>query len=123
MSCRTCLPQNVVLAAVDFETQSLRDTLEATDFAMNQRAVVSWIGVTMYVVREAINATLESVASFAPGTRIVVSFDQPPDVLDEKGRALSPMLAAPRRGSASRSSASSAVMRSSECSSTMASAA
>jgi O-methyltransferase involved in polyketide biosynthesis len=42
----------------------------------------------MYVVREAINATPESVASFAPGTRIVVSFDQPPDVLDDKGRAL-----------------------------------
>jgi O-methyltransferase involved in polyketide biosynthesis len=55
---------------------------------MNQRAVVSWIGVTMYLVREAINATLESVASLGPGTRIVVSFDQPPDVLDEKGRAL-----------------------------------
>jgi methyltransferase (TIGR00027 family) len=82
------LPQNVVFAAVDFETQSLRDALEATGLAVNQRAVVSWIGVTMYLVREAINATLESVASLAAGTRIVVSFDQPPDALDEKGRAL-----------------------------------
>ncbi len=82
------LPHNVVFAAVDFETQSLRDALKASGFALDQRAVVSWIGVTMYLAREAIDATLDSVASCAPGTGIVLTYDQPPNVLDEKGRAL-----------------------------------
>jgi methyltransferase (TIGR00027 family) len=82
------LPQNLVFAAVDFETQSLRDALQASGFALDQRAVVSWIGVTMYLARGAIDATLDTVASCGPGTRIVLTYDQPSDVLDEKGRAL-----------------------------------
>jgi methyltransferase (TIGR00027 family) len=82
------LPRNVVFAAVDFETQSLRDGLQASGFALDQPAVVSWIGVTMYLAREAIDATLDTLASCGPGTRIVLTYDQPPDVLDEKGRAL-----------------------------------
>jgi methyltransferase (TIGR00027 family) len=82
------LPRNVVFAAVDFETQSLRNALKASGFAFDRRAVVSWIGVTMYLARQAIDATLGTVASWAPGTRIVLTFDQPTDVLDEKGRAL-----------------------------------
>ncbi|HEY6378493.1 MAG TPA: SAM-dependent methyltransferase [Candidatus Dormibacteraeota bacterium] len=82
------LPRNVVFAAVDFEAQSLGDALKASGFALDQPAVVSWIGVTMYLAREAIDATLDAVASCAPGTRIVLTYDQPPDVLDEKGRAL-----------------------------------
>jgi methyltransferase (TIGR00027 family) len=82
------LPHNVVFAAVDFETQSLGDALQASGFALDQPAVVSWIGVTMYLAREAIDATLDTVASWGPGTRIVLTYDQPADVLDEKGRAL-----------------------------------
>jgi methyltransferase (TIGR00027 family) len=82
------LPHNIVFTAVDFETQSLRDALKASGFAFDQRAVVSWIGVTMYLAREAIDATIGTVAGCAPGTRFVLTFDQPPDVLDEKGRAL-----------------------------------
>ena len=81
-------PDNVMFVAVDFETQSLRDALKASGFASDQRAVVSWIGVTMYLAREAIGATLDTVAGCAPGTRIALTYDQPPYVLDEKARAL-----------------------------------
>lgn len=82
------LPHNVVFAAVDFETQSLLDALKASGFALDQRAVLSWIGVTMYLAREAIDATLASIVSCAPGTRIALTYDQPPDVLSDKARAL-----------------------------------
>jgi methyltransferase (TIGR00027 family) len=82
------LPHNVVFAAVDFETQSLADALVASGFALDQPAVVSWIGVTMYLARDSIDATLDAIARCAPGTRAVLSYDQPPDVLDEKGRGL-----------------------------------
>jgi methyltransferase (TIGR00027 family) len=82
------LPHNVVFTAVDFETQSLGDALKASGFALDQRAVVSWIGVTMYLARKAIDVTLDTIARCASGTRIVLTFDQPSEVLDEKGRAL-----------------------------------
>jgi methyltransferase (TIGR00027 family) len=82
------LHHNVVFAAVDFETQSLSDVLMAAGFSSDQRAVVSWTGVTMYLARPAIDATLDIVASWAAGTCVVLSYDQPPGVLDDKGRAL-----------------------------------
>jgi methyltransferase (TIGR00027 family) len=82
------VPRNVVFAAVDFERQSLQDGLHAGDFAFERPAVVSWIGVTMYLAHDAIVATLDTVAGCAPGTRIVLSIDQPPEVLDDDGRAL-----------------------------------
>jgi methyltransferase (TIGR00027 family) len=82
------LPRNVVFAAVDFETQSLGAALRASGFGFDKRAVVSLIGVTMYLASEAIHATLDTVASCAQGTRLVLTYDQPPDVLDKRGRAL-----------------------------------
>jgi methyltransferase (TIGR00027 family) len=82
------VPRNVVFAAVDFETNSLRDGLQAAGFAFGKPAVVSWIGVTMYLAHDAIAATLDTVAGCAPGTRIVLSIDQPREVLDDDGRAL-----------------------------------
>jgi methyltransferase (TIGR00027 family) len=82
------LPSNVVFAAVDFETQSLSDALVASGFAPDKPAVISWIGVTMYLAHESIVATLDTIARWAPRTRAVLSYDQPPDVLDEKGRGL-----------------------------------
>jgi methyltransferase (TIGR00027 family) len=82
------LPRNVVFAEVDFETQSLSDALVASGFALDQPAVISWIGVTMYLAHDSIVATLDTIARCAPGTRAVLSYDQPPDVLNEKGRGL-----------------------------------
>jgi methyltransferase (TIGR00027 family) len=82
------LPHNVVFVAVDFEAHPILDALTASGFASDRAAVVSWIGVTMYLARAAIDATLDSVASCAPGTRIVLTYDQPPDVLDDEDRAL-----------------------------------
>jgi O-methyltransferase involved in polyketide biosynthesis len=42
----------------------------------------------MYLLHDAIVATLDTVAGCAPGTRLVLSIDQPPEVLDDDGRAL-----------------------------------
>ena len=85
---RVPVPDNVIFAAVDFEVQSLGEGLAGAGFAFDQRAVVSWIGVTMYLVREAIDATLDVIHSCAAGTRIVLSYDQPAEVLDENDRMI-----------------------------------
>ncbi|MBV9281732.1 MAG: class I SAM-dependent methyltransferase [Chloroflexi bacterium] len=82
------LPDNAKFVAVDFERQSLREALEAAGFSFNQPAVVSWIGVSMYLVRDAIEATLNVAASGRPGTQLVLTYNPPPEVLSDSGRAL-----------------------------------
>jgi methyltransferase (TIGR00027 family) len=70
-------PANLAFAPVDFETQTLRDGLEAGGFDFDARAVFSWIGVTMYLTIGAIEATLSTVAACPPGTRIVLTYNPP----------------------------------------------
>jgi methyltransferase (TIGR00027 family) len=84
---QVAIPHNVVFAAVDFERQALGDGLIAAGVDFDRPAVVSWIGV-MCLARGAIDATLNTIAGCSPGTRLVLSYDQPPDAIDEKGRAL-----------------------------------
>jgi methyltransferase (TIGR00027 family) len=90
------LPPNLVLAPVDFEHQALREGLEAAGFDWNAPAVFSWIGVTMYLTMDAIRSTLETVAAGPAGTRIVLTYNQPPSVLQgmgiETSQALRPIL-------------------------------
>jgi methyltransferase (TIGR00027 family) len=70
-------PANLVFAPVDFETQTLREGLEAAGFDFGQPAVFSWIGVTMYLTLQAIEATLATVAACPAGSRIVLSYNLP----------------------------------------------
>ncbi|MGN6430832.1 MAG: class I SAM-dependent methyltransferase, partial [Gaiellaceae bacterium] len=82
------LPANLVFAAVDFETQTLRDGLLAAGFDFAAGAVFSWIGVTMYLTLAAIEATLETVAACPPGSRIVLTYNLPPSALDDQELAM-----------------------------------
>jgi methyltransferase (TIGR00027 family) len=70
-------PANLVFAPVDFETQTLRDGLEACGFDFGEVAVFSWIGVTMYLTLDAIEATLSTLAACRAGTRIVLTYNIP----------------------------------------------
>jgi len=71
-------PDSLVFAPVDFERQTLDDGLNAAGFQLAEPAVVSWMGVTMYLTHEAISATLDSVARFAGGSRLVMTYNRPP---------------------------------------------
>lgn len=76
-------PDNLIFTPVDFEHQTLRDGLGEAGFAFRDAALFSWIGVTMYLTMDAITATLATVARCAPGTQIVLSYNQPRDSLDD----------------------------------------
>jgi methyltransferase (TIGR00027 family) len=91
-------PPHLVFAGVDFEHQTLRDGLEAAGFDFSRPAVFSWIGVTMYLSLEAIEATLETVASCPPGTRLVMTYDRPTESLGELGRRTQTILKEITRG-------------------------
>ena len=74
-------PPGLVFAPVDFERQTLRQGLEQAGFSFEEQAVFSWLGVTMYLTLDAIHATLETMAQCRAGTRVVLTYNQPADVL------------------------------------------
>lgn len=68
-------PRNLVFIPVDFEHQKLIEALQEGGPAPASRAVVSWLGVTMYLTRDAIEDTLGVLASLAAGSRVVRAFE------------------------------------------------
>lgn len=71
------LPLNLAFVPVDFESASLQMGLEAASVEFTQPAFFSWLGVTMYLTDEAIDATLRFVAGFPSGSGLVLTFAQP----------------------------------------------
>jgi methyltransferase (TIGR00027 family) len=72
---------NLRFADIDFERESLRDGLIRHGVSMTEPAFFSWLGVTMYIQEEAINAVLGTIAGFPVQSEIVLTFTQPPDLL------------------------------------------
>jgi methyltransferase (TIGR00027 family) len=69
------IPATLRLVPVDFEAgDAWRERLQAAGFDAARPAVVASTGVSMYLTREAVMATLREVASLAPGTTFVMSF-------------------------------------------------
>lgn len=82
---RVPIPDNVVYVPVDFEYQRLGDALHdaAVDYA--RPTIVSWIGVTMYLTASAIDVTLDAVAELGDKSRLVLTYNQPPEALTGSG--------------------------------------
>jgi methyltransferase (TIGR00027 family) len=65
-------------AACDFERVTLADALRSTSFDVHQPSVWIWEGVTMYLHRAAVDATLETVAQLStPGSRLICTYLTP----------------------------------------------
>lgn len=75
-----------VFVPVDFETETLRSGLEIAGFDWSQPTLFTWLGVTMYLTVESIEATLRTVATCAPGSEIVFSYSVSDAFLDDLGR-------------------------------------
>ncbi|MFF8592355.1 class I SAM-dependent methyltransferase [Streptomyces sp. NPDC015220] len=100
---RTEVPPSAVFVPFDFEHQSPRSLtgrLVRAGFDPGRPALVSWLGVTMYLTREAIGRTLAVIGGFPPGTELVVEHLLPDELRDEAGQAYaeSVMAAAAERG-------------------------
>ncbi|HEX5007814.1 MAG TPA: SAM-dependent methyltransferase [Hyphomonadaceae bacterium] len=81
------VPANVSFVAIDFEHETLRDALARGGFDLQKPAVFAWLGVTVYLTREAILKTLKAVASLAEGTEIVFDYGEPRDALPAEVQA------------------------------------
>jgi methyltransferase (TIGR00027 family) len=73
----------VVEAPIDFETESLGDALGRAGFDSARPTFFIWEGVTQYLSREAVDATLGFVASCAPGCRLAFSYIVPEGLKSE----------------------------------------
>ncbi len=80
------VPEWLRLVPVDFEAESWRQRLEEAGFEPHQKAVVASTGVSMYLSAEANAETLHQIASFAPGSMLVMTFLLPAELLDSEDR-------------------------------------
>jgi len=72
------MPENAAFATIDFEHETLRDGLLRYQVSLDEPTFFSWLGVTMYLKKDAIDAVLRSVAAFQGGSEIVLTFAPPP---------------------------------------------
>jgi methyltransferase (TIGR00027 family) len=79
------VPPTVTFAPVDFETDHLADKLVHSGFDPALPALFGWLGVTLYLTRQAIADTLAIVGGFARGTEIVLDHMLPPHLRDAAG--------------------------------------
>lgn len=77
------IPPNVKYADVDFENETLDQGMRRCGVVFDRPTFFSWLGVTMYLTRDAIDGALATVASFAKGSEIVLTFAQPSEPADQ----------------------------------------
>jgi len=81
------IPSFLRLVPVDFEAgDAWWEQLVAAGFDSAQPAIAASTGVSMYLTREAIAATLRQIASLAPGSTLAMSFMLPIEMADPEVR-------------------------------------
>lgn len=82
-------PTNLTFIPLDFEKQTLEETLPAGGYRREQAAFFSWLGVTRYLTEDAIFTTLQHVAALSvPRSEIVFDYSLPEALLDEENRRI-----------------------------------
>ncbi len=79
------VPDSVRFVTADLSGDSLADRLRASGFDDSQPALISWLGVIMYLDQRTISATLAALAGFAPGTELLADYMLPAPLRDEAG--------------------------------------
>lgn len=85
-----CLPEHEghVFAPADFEKEDLRDVLDGAGFDWGKPTLFCWLGVVMYLTRDAIATTLRTLAGAGPGSGVVLTYVTTPEYLDDDSLAL-----------------------------------
>jgi methyltransferase (TIGR00027 family) len=73
--CGVAIPANVHFVPADLSRESLGSALDRSAFSRTVPAFFSWLGVTVYLSREANLATLRAIAASAtPGSEVVFTY-------------------------------------------------
>ncbi len=70
------IPSSLTFAPVDFERQSLADGLRAAGFQADRPAFFQWLGVVMYLSRDAVSTALDFIAR-VPESEVVFDYAEP----------------------------------------------
>jgi methyltransferase (TIGR00027 family) len=81
------LPPNLFFAGIDFEHESLCNGLLKNGVSLTEPTFFSWLGVTMYLKKDAIDAVLQTIAQFLSESEIALTFIQPLDSLSSLERS------------------------------------
>jgi methyltransferase (TIGR00027 family) len=73
------VPANVEFCSIDFEHTSLSEGLATSSLDHRATAFFSWLGVTQYLTKEAIDSTLRFLLSMPRRSELVLGFVLPPD--------------------------------------------
>jgi methyltransferase (TIGR00027 family) len=76
----------LVYAPIDFETESLRQGLDAAGFDWTKPTLFSWLGVTFYLTPDAIEATLRTIANATPSSEVAFDYRPNESILDDNGK-------------------------------------
>lgn len=82
------VPDSMTFVPVDFERSTLAEGLRQSGFQMDQPAFFSWLGVTLYLTKEAVFDTLRFVASLPKGSAIVFDYLMPDSMLNPFERVI-----------------------------------
>jgi methyltransferase (TIGR00027 family) len=81
------VPPWLVFVPVDFERDDLRNRLSGAGFQEDSAAFFSWLGVVPYLTRDAIDGTLDYIASIR-NSEVVFDYLEPPEAFSEEMREL-----------------------------------
>jgi methyltransferase (TIGR00027 family) len=87
-------PDHVMFVPIDFERDDLITCLADHGFDVDAPAVISWLGVCMYLSRAAIGQTLRRLGTLAPTSELVLDYMLPPELRDRDGLAYAGAVAA-----------------------------
>ena len=90
---RIPVPDTVSFVTMDFERDQLAGCLRQAGFDPSRPALVSWLGVTMYLTGAAISQTLAEISGLAPGTHVITDYILPAALRDETGNAYAGLVA------------------------------
>jgi O-methyltransferase involved in polyketide biosynthesis len=77
-------PPHLVFVPLDFQRHSLIESLRNSSYRPEAAGLFSWLGVTVYLTRDAILDTLRTVALMASGTEIIFQYFVPAALLDDE---------------------------------------
>lgn len=81
------IPNWLHFVPVNFESHSsLWEQLANSGFDKTKSAIISSLGVSMYLTKEAIESTLREMADLAPGSKFVMTFMLPLELVDPEDK-------------------------------------
>ena len=90
---RVTVPDGVTFVPADLAADELPGLLAAAGFDSSAPALVSWLGVTMYLTGDAIAATLAAVGALAPGSEVIADYMLPAELRDDAGASYGSLVA------------------------------